>query len=72
VDSAGIGLVGLIILGTAWMGTVQDLQAKLQQKQEGAIKHERALAYASSRQVAVYIEISALCDFQCSSRYVLP
>jgi hypothetical protein len=32
-------------------GTVQDIQAKLQQKQEGVIKRERALAYASSRQV---------------------
>ncbi|CAK9873451.1 unnamed protein product [Sphagnum jensenii] len=31
-------------------GTVQDIQAKLQQKQEGVIKRERALAYASSRQ----------------------
>ncbi|KAH8934673.1 hypothetical protein BDL97_18G096900 [Sphagnum fallax] len=32
-------------------GTVHDLEAKLQQKQEGVIKRERALAYASSRQV---------------------
>ncbi len=53
-------------------GTVHDLEAKLQQKQEGVIKRERALAYASSRQVAVNIEISALCDLQCSPRYVLP
>ncbi|CAM6003059.1 unnamed protein product [Sphagnum balticum] len=32
-------------------GTIQDIQAKLQQKQEGVIKRERALAYASARQV---------------------
>lgn len=31
-------------------GTVEDLQAKLQQKQEGVIKRERALAYASQHQ----------------------
>ncbi|KAG0585534.1 hypothetical protein KC19_2G019200 [Ceratodon purpureus] len=31
-------------------GTVEDLQAKLQQKQEGVIKRERALAYANQHQ----------------------
>lgn len=33
-------------------GTVEDLQAKLQQKQEGVIKRERALAYANQCQVS--------------------
>ncbi|CAK9218527.1 unnamed protein product [Sphagnum troendelagicum] len=31
-------------------GTIQDIQAKLQQKQEGIIKRERAKAYASTHQ----------------------
>ncbi|KAG0612591.1 hypothetical protein M758_6G040000 [Ceratodon purpureus] len=34
----------------AHSGTVEDLQAKLQQKQEGVIKRERALAYANQYQ----------------------
>jgi len=43
--------VGLQMGWCASSGTIQDIQAKLQQKQEGIIKRERAKAYASTHQV---------------------
>jgi hypothetical protein len=38
-------------LGSVQSADIQLIKTKLQQKQEGVIKRERALAYASSRQV---------------------
>lgn len=34
-------------------GTLEEVRAKLQMRQEGAIKRERALAYALSQQVVI-------------------